>query len=119
MVFGSVRIRQCRPNACFSIGYGLGEQFVDTLNQLTDSSPDLRPRPTEASPGMFESRKSEMDPVRCSPRGGFSFYPTRRTGVRIDVGIATGTPGSGALQSTGSTWSLDNDFRGSGFTRRT
>ena len=41
MVVGSVLYRRCGPNACFFVGYGLGAQFVDSLNQFTDSSPDL------------------------------------------------------------------------------
>ena len=42
MVVGCVLYRQCGPKACFFVGYDLGAQFVDSLNQFTDSSPDLR-----------------------------------------------------------------------------
>ena len=89
MVVGSVLYRRCGPKACFFVGYGLGAQFVNSLNQFTDSSPDLRPQPIEVSPGMFELRHSDIRPVLFSPRGGFSFYPTRRAGVRIDVGMTS------------------------------
>ncbi len=89
MVVGSVLYRRCGPKACFFVGYGLGAQLVDSLNQFTESSPELRPRPVEVGPGMFELRNSDMRPALFSTRGGFSFYPTRKAGVRIDGGMTS------------------------------
>ena len=89
MVVGSVLYRRCGSRACFFVGYGLGGQFVDSLSRLTESSSELRPRPIEVSPGMFELRFSEMRPVLFSPRGGFSFYPTSKAGARIDGGMTS------------------------------
>ena len=89
MVVGTVLYRRCGPKACFFAGYGLGAQHVDSLSRFAESSPERRPRPIEVSPGMFELRFSEMRPVLFSPRGGFSFYPTPKAGVRIDGGMTS------------------------------
>ena len=89
MVVGSVLYRRCGSRACFFVGYGLGGQFVDSLSRFTESSPEVRPRPIEVSPGMFELRSSDMRPVLFSPRGGFWFYPASKAGVRIDGGMTS------------------------------
>lgn len=89
MLVGSVLYRRCGPKACFFAGYGLGAQVVDNLKLSADSSREGRRSWVEVSPGMFELRNSRTRPVLFSPRGGFSFYPTRKAGLRIDGGLTS------------------------------